>query len=191
MPASAASPADRILDTATALFYAEGLKVGIDRIIAEANVAKASFYRHFPSKDELVVAFLQRRHTTWMAWFTGRLEALCAERRPALALVADVLGEWFAEPTFRGCAFINAVADIGLSGEALAVAQSHKDELRDCLEALALRAGHVNAGALADEALVIVEGAIVRAHMTGDPAAAEIAGRLLARLDAAAGGLPG
>jgi AcrR family transcriptional regulator len=178
-------PADRILDTAARLFYAEGLKVGIDRIIAEAQVAKASFYHHYASKDELVVAFLRRRHATWMAWFSGRLEALCARRRPRLALVADVLREWFAEPAFRGCAFINAVADIGLAGEALGTAQSHKDELRDCLQALAERAGLAHAAAIADEALVIVEGAIVRAHMSGDPGAADVAARLLARLDAA------
>jgi AcrR family transcriptional regulator len=178
------SPRQRLLDTALRLFYAEGLNVGIDRIIAEAGVAKASFYKHFPSKDDLVVAFLRQRHENWMQWFTARLEQLVSQRGPRMKLVAEVLREWFEEPGFRGCAFINAMASGGLAGEAVSVAQSHKDELLDCLQALATRAGLKATAQAAEEALVIVEGAIVRAHMTGNPGIAKVAARVLARLDA-------
>jgi AcrR family transcriptional regulator len=178
-----ASPRQRLLDTALRLFYSEGLNVGIDRIIAEAGVAKASFYKHFPSKDDLIVAFLRQRHENWMKWFAARLEQLAFQRKPRMKLVAEVLREWFEEPGFRGCAFINAMASGGLAGEAVSVAQSHKDELLDCLRALAGRAGLKAPGELAEEALLIVEGAIVRAHMTGDPGVAKVAARALARLD--------
>jgi AcrR family transcriptional regulator len=178
------SPRQRLLDTALRLFYAEGLNVGIDRIIAEAGVAKASFYKHFPSKDDLVVAFLRRRHEDWMRWFIARLEKLVSQRGPKMKLVAEVLRQWFEEPGFRGCPFINAMASAGLTGEAVSVAQSHKDELLDCLQGLAKRAGLKAPAAAGEEALLIVEGAIVQAHVTGDPGVAKVAARALARLDA-------
>ncbi|QEI06671.1 TetR/AcrR family transcriptional regulator [Pigmentiphaga aceris] len=177
------SPRDRILQTALALFYAEGLRVGIDRIIAEAGVAKASFYRHFPAKDDLVQAFLEARHEYWMGWFASRVDALCAERAPSMALAAVALGEWFAEPSFRGCAFINAMGDGGLATGSVGVVQRHKEDLQAYLAVLAQRAGAVTPDEAAEEALLIVEGAIVRAHTTGNPSSAKIAARMLARLD--------
>jgi AcrR family transcriptional regulator len=181
--ASIASPRERILDTALALFYAEGLRVGIDRIIAEAGVAKASFYRHFPAKDDLVQAFLEARHEHWMAWFATRVDALCATRPPSLALAATVLEEWFVEPGFRGCAFINAMAEGGLPARSVGVVQRHKAELLAYLRTLATRSEAPHPAQSAEEALLIIEGSIVRAHMTGDPSVARTAARMLARLD--------
>jgi len=71
------SARDRILETAQRLFYRHGIRaVGVDRIIAESGVAKMSFYRHFPSKRDLVIAFLERRHRFWMDWFTRRVGEL-------------------------------------------------------------------------------------------------------------------
>jgi len=176
-------PRERILETAMRLFYAEGIRaVGIDRLIAESRVAKASFYRHFPSKEHLALAFLHHRHERWMAWFARRLEARCAEHGVAMERAAEVLREWFEEPDFRGCAFINTLAEGSAQGEAISVVQSHKDELQDCLQALARRCGHPRPVQAAEEALLIVEGAIVRAHMTGDAGAADVAGRLLQRV---------
>jgi AcrR family transcriptional regulator len=178
-----ASPRERILQTALALFYADGLRVGIDRIIAEAGVAKASFYRYFPAKDDLIQAFLEARHEHWMTWFVGRVDALCAKQPPSLALAAVVLEEWFAEPGFRGCAFINAMAEGGLAAPAVSVVQRHKQELLAYLRDLAGRAGNLHPAEAAEEALLIIEGAIVRAHMTGDAAVARTAARMLMRLD--------
>ena len=173
-------PRQRILETAMRLFYADGIRaVGIDRLIAESQVAKASFYRHFPSKDDLVLAFLRLQHKRWMNWFAGRLEARCAAAGPAMERAAEVLREWFEEPDFRGCAFINTLAEGSAQGEAISVVQSHKDELQDCLLALARRCGHPQPERAAEDALLIVEGAIVRAHMTGDAGAADVARRLL------------
>jgi len=176
-------PRERILETAMRLFYAEGIRaVGIDRLIAESQVAKASFYRHFPSKDDLVLAFLRRRHERWMAWFAGRLAARCEAQGDAMERVAEVLGEWFAEDGFRGCAFINTLAEGSARGEAISVVQSHKDELQDTLQALAQRCRHPRPAQAAQEALLVVEGAIVRAQMTGDARVAETARRLLQRI---------
>lgn len=96
------SARDRILETAQRLFYRYGIRAaGVDRIIAESGVAKMSFYRHFPSKKDLVVAFLERRHRFWMDWFTRRVQELAENRTsPGLAVLADALQEWFSEPDF-------------------------------------------------------------------------------------------
>lgn len=100
----------RILDTATRLFYAEGVHaVGIDRIIAEAGVAKATFYHHFPAKDELVRAYLAAEYQRQR----DAVEALRASVGPRAALVRifDYLGDTGASAAFRGCPFTNAAAE--------------------------------------------------------------------------------
>ncbi|WP_327089713.1 TetR/AcrR family transcriptional regulator [Nonomuraea sp. NBC_01738] len=100
---------DRVLDTATRLFYAEGVHaVGIDRIIAEAGVAKATFYHHFPSKDELVRAYIQDQ--------SRRAQNAAAGLRPStpranLLSVFDYMGEIGGSPAYRGCPFVNAAAE--------------------------------------------------------------------------------
>lgn len=185
-PSSATTVRDRILFTAAGLFYREGVRsVGIDRIIAEAATAKASFYRHFKSKDDLVLAYLYMRHDMWMQWFASSLERACTQDGPAFERVAQVLGKWFRQPDFRGCSFINVLAEGVPTGEVLSLVQSHKADLQDTLEALARRLGHPEPVAAAEEALMVVEGAIVRAQMTHDLAVVGIAARLLRRLDEA------
>src|SRR5581483_2634289 len=109
MSAKRESPARRrILDTAHLLFYAEGIHtVGIDRIIAEAGVAKATFYHHFPAKEDLVCAYLGE--TAALAReAAARLRADAADPREALLSVFEALGELGCGPGYRGCAFINA-----------------------------------------------------------------------------------
>lgn len=176
----------RILDAASRLFYLEGTRsVGIDRIIAESGAAKASFYRHYPSKDALVVAYLLERHARWMAWFVARLEAYCAAQGPKLERAADVLREWFADPDFRGCAFINIMAEGATSPDAKQAAIQHKTELLGVLRDLAGRSGAKHPDNAAEEALLVIEGAIVRAQMAAqsDPVRhADVAVRLLATI---------
>lgn len=185
-PAEATTVRDRILFTATGLFYREGVRaVGIDRIIAEAETAKATFYRHFKSKDDLVLAYLQLRHEMWMRWFVDRLETACRRDAPAFERVGQVLADWFREPDFRGCSFINVLAEGVPSGEVLSLVQSHKTDLQDALQALAQCVEHPAPLEAAEEALMIVEGAIVRAQMSRDPSLAMVATRLLKRLDQA------
>jgi AcrR family transcriptional regulator len=183
LDASTQSARERILTTAHRLFYAHGVRAtGIDRIIAEADVAKMSFYRHFPSKSDLVCAFLEERHTNWMAWFTGRILMLSRPGTAQLTAAASALGEWFAEPEFRGCAFINIVAECG-DGAARAIAARHKDELATALTNIARAQGLADPQAAGRLALIIVDGAIVRAQTTGrGDEAANDAYRLLSGL---------
>lgn len=184
VPLDTLPPRDRILQTAARLFYAEGVQaVGIDRILAESQSAKASLYRWFPSKDDLVQAYLRLRHERWMDWFTGRLQVRAEQHGLAFERVAEVLGEWFAEPDFRGCAFINAWSSGALAPAAASVAQSHKQELQAALLGLAAALGHPAPAEAAADALLVVEGAIVRAHMAGGDEAVAAARRLLRRLD--------
>lgn len=179
---TAGSARERVLSTAARLFYAHGVRAtGIDRIIAEAGVAKMSFYRHFPSKSGLVQAFLDRRHAQWMAWFEAALQRRVAQAGvPRLSMLADVLGEWFAQADFRGCAFINLVAEDGeADGPERALAFAHKLELQAFVAGFARSAGVPDPDRAAALAMVVIEGAIVRTHMTGDAAMAGLAARLL------------
>ncbi|NET11247.1 MAG: helix-turn-helix transcriptional regulator, partial [Symploca sp. SIO2B6] len=114
---------DRILAAASRLFYQEGIQnVGVDRIISESGVAKMSLYNHFKSKDALIAAWLKQRDEEWCTWFHARMDALstgidvegsqliAAQRR--LLIIFDVLYEWFEQPNFRGCAFINSTVEL-------------------------------------------------------------------------------
>lgn len=157
------SARERILQTAHDLFYLEGVRAtGVDRVIAESGVTKVTLYRHFPSKNELILAFLDYRHERWMAWFDAAL------RRGGddAAALAPALAEWFAHPQFRGCAFINTVAELGPAlPDAGERARAHKRAMQARIAAL-LPAGatrETRARALA----VAVDGAIVRAACDG------------------------
>lgn len=188
------SARDRILDTAARLFYRDGYRAtGIDRIIAESGVAKMSLYRHFASKNDLIFEYLQRRHDFWMQWFEAAARSRLADRRN-LDVLADALGEWFATEDFRGCAFINMVAETsGGAGDdprLFAQAVSHKASLETFVATLAGELGLADAAEVAQEAILCIEGMIVRAQTTPADAAAIVdAGRrTLGRLHAAYAG---
>ncbi|MDD2769897.1 MAG: TetR/AcrR family transcriptional regulator [Methylococcus sp.] len=182
------SARERILETAQRLFYRNGIRAtGVDRIIAESGVAKMSFYRNFPSKKDLVLAFLERRHEFWMGWFRASMAAqIEREGRFRLAFVAEFLREWFESPDFRGCAFINTAAETAeLSDDERQRVVGHKDELCSYIAGL-LRPGAAGESlAKARLAVLIIDGAIVRAQMCGDPAIAGEAGVLLEMLERA------
>lgn len=162
MPAS--SSRDRILVAAHDLFYREGIRAtGIDRVIAEAGVTKVTFYRQFASKDELILAFLEMRHRNWMAWFVDAL----ARHGGDEAAIVPALREWLTSPQYRGCAFINAVGELGpVLPEVVAVARRHKEEMAEAI------AGVLEAGrgrrAQARAIALAVDGAIVQAQVSGD-----------------------
>jgi len=180
----------RILDTAAELFYREGVRsVGVDRIAAEADVAKMTLYSHFKSKDELVVAWLRRRDEEWMSWLESAVE-----RRNGTGLLAvfGAMREWFEKPDFRGCAFINAHAELGWSNPAAAeIVTSHKHALTEYLARLARSEGAAEPEALARELLLLVEGAIVTASIQRDPRVADDARGAAAKLIASVGLTPG
>jgi len=183
---------ERILLTAHDLFYADGIRAtGVDRVIAASGVTKVTFYRHFPSKDDLVRAFLDHRHGLWMAWFVDALGRRGAQQRigdaQALLVVADAMAEWFADPAFRGCAFINSVVEVGASvAGASDIAREHKREMVEVIAGL-LPEG-LRRMAVAQAAALGVDGAIVKAQMGGAAQAQEAVDdlrRLLQALGAA------
>ena len=172
---------ERILATALRLFYQDGIRAtGIDRIIAESGVAKMSFYRHFPSKADLVRAFLAARHAYWMDWFTASVERRFGQE--GLAAIAAALSDWFAEADFRGCAFINTVAE---SGAEFPAAIEHKRDLEAYIRSLAERLALPAPAETAAKAMILIEGMIVRAQMGEITGLAQIAAQMFTDLSRA------
>jgi AcrR family transcriptional regulator len=172
----------RILDTANRLFYSEGLRAtGIDRIIAESGVAKMSFYRHFPAKRDLIVAFLEKRRAEWIEWFRSEVDARLAKRGAGLEVIADALESWFAQTDFRGCTFMNSVAEGAHEEPQIAqVVLEHKAELGAYIQEVAGRLGLSNPKRVNEAVMVVIEGSVVRAQMTGEYGDPTI-GRMLLR----------
>ncbi len=101
----------RILETASRLFYEQGYHVtGINQVIAEAGVAKASFYHHFSSKEELCIAYLDKRHQDWFSWLQQEVEQHEDDRERLLSLFT-FLERWLPDSNFRGCAFLNIASE--------------------------------------------------------------------------------
>lgn len=172
---SAAGARDRILIAAHDLFYRDGIRAtGVDRVIAESGVAKLTFYRHFPSKNDLVLAFLDHRHARWMAWFE---DALARHGGTPEALV-PALKEWLGSEGFRGCAFINSVGELGAAlPQVKEITRRHKRDMADAIAALLPPASGLSAARrqrrlLAGDLATAVDGAIIRAQFDASPKAA-------------------
>ncbi|MBG6066269.1 TetR/AcrR family transcriptional regulator [Micromonospora ureilytica] len=102
----------RLLNTATRLFYSEGIhSVGIDRIIAEAKVTRATFYRHFPSKDDLILAYLREVHKMERSTVDAAIATDDSSPADPLLAIAGSIAQNIQSPGFRGCAFLNAAAE--------------------------------------------------------------------------------
>lgn len=179
---------DRLVDAATELFYKHGYHAtGIDRIVAEASVAKMTLYKHFRSKDELILAVLRRRDETFRNWLMREIDRRGANPRERLLLLFDVLQDWFRKNDYRGCMFINAGAEYGAQDSAIrAVACEHKRLLCTYVEQLARDAGASDPAELASGLTLLVNGAMVAAQLNCDCGPAEDAKRAAATLIAAA-----
>jgi len=162
----------RILDVVTALFYSEGIRaVGVDRIISEASVTKATFYKHYRSKDNLIVEYITERHRT----VRRNVEVLIAEApNPRAALdsfVAAIVDE-INSPGFRGCPFINAAAEFADPDHPVrVVVTTHREWYVDTLAMLMREMGHPLPGNAADELLLARDGALSGGY-AGDSIAA-------------------
>ena len=176
MDAPTKPPRDRLIDAAIRLFGDEGIRAtGIDRLLAEAGVAKMSLYKHFESKDALVVAALQRKDQLFRETFQAML-ATRHDPRARLLSVFDALEKWFCRPGFRGCLFLNAAAELPEGGcPARRAIAEHKEWVHQQFRDLAKEAGADEA--LADQCMLLFEGAIARAYVTGDPSVAREARR--------------
>ncbi|SFA83908.1 transcriptional regulator, TetR family [Rhizobium sp. NFR07] len=165
---------DQILTAAGALFYREGIRaVGIDRIIEEANVAKATLYRHFPSKDHLVAAYLQARHERVIRSLQDVLDATMAPREQ-VRVIFDRLHDKADSPEFRGCAFALAVAEHGDSERVVSVARAHKAMVRGIFAAIMSRATS-RADQAAAHLSLLYEGALATVAVERDPKAVLVA----------------
>jgi AcrR family transcriptional regulator len=173
---SSAKPSarDRIMQAASTLFYQEGTQnVGIDRIIAESGVAKMSLYNHFKSKDALIAAWLQQRDANWREWFQETVEKQATAPAERLLAMFDALEEWFSQPDFRGCAFINSSVElVDPEHPGYQVAIEHQQAIHDYILQLVKAAEIDNPDGVAEQLLLLVEGAIVVAMMRRSPAAA-------------------
>ena len=165
---------DLLVDTALELFYQDGFHAtGIDRILETAGVARMTLYNHFKSKDELIVAVLRRRDEKFRNWFMRTVERLASKPEDRLLAVYDALKEWFSSKDFCGCMFINASAEFGNPEDPIhRVAAEHKQLIRRYLGEIANETRITEPEALADELMLLMEGAIVMAHVAGDENAA-------------------
>jgi len=158
---------ERILDAAYGLFYQGGIHAtGIDRVIEVSGVAKMTLYKYFPSKQELVLAVLERRDQQWMVWFERRVDTLASSPENRLFVLFDALQEWFDEESFSGCAFINACGEFAAADHPVhQLAARHVNAVRDYLQRLAEEHGADDPQVLADQLALLIEGAIVVAHV--------------------------
>ena len=181
--AGGAGARERILESAYRLFARRGIRaVGIDEVIREADVAKATLYRHFPSKDELVLAFLDRREQLWTH---GWVEAECRRRGASpeerLLAVFDIFDEWFREEDFEGCSFINVLLELNDRRHPVGRASAlHLANIRSLLTEFATEAGIRDVDEFVREWHILMKGSIVAAA-EGDADAAQRA-KSIARL---------
>jgi len=157
---------DHILTAAGTLFYREGIRaVGIDRIIEEANVAKATLYRHFASKDELVLAFLRRREEVWThGWVEAEARRRSDDPEGRLLAIFDLFDEWFHRDDFEGCSFINVMLETAtLEHPAGRASADHLERIRDVLRSLAADAGLRDVDDFARSFHILMKGSIVQA----------------------------
>ncbi|BCS31880.1 TetR family transcriptional regulator [Luteitalea sp. TBR-22] len=171
-PPADTSVRERLLATASTLFYREGIRaVGIQRVIEEAGVAKASLYAHFASKDELVAAYLARRSEAVQAQFAAVLDGEGAPVDRLLGLFDTCLA-WMASAEFRGCPFQHADSELGCAEHpARKVLAAHRAWLQARVAAVVREAGVRSPDQVAGALLALFEGAVARALAEGTPAA--------------------
>lgn len=168
----------RIVETAERLFYAEGLRaVGIDRIIAEAEVAKMTLYNHFSSKDDLILAVLQYREGQVDEMFAKAIQRHLSKGMDKLSAFFAALKDWFNSPGFRGCSFINARVELADANHpASKFSACHKERFHQMLRTIIEETGGVkSAKNVAPAIALLVEGAIVTAVMSQSSESADVA----------------
>jgi AcrR family transcriptional regulator len=166
---------DRILATANRLFYHEGIRaVGVDRLISESSVTKATFYKHFGAKETLVVSYIQSRHDAARELLTGMV-AQSATTEDALHAMVDNIVDQAHSRDFRGCAFINAATEFPDTHHVVReVVSAHRDWYTAFVADLFRRLGHPMPGDAADEFVLLRDGTMSGGYAS-DPIAASAA----------------
>ena len=171
-PAKNSAARERLLDTAAQIFYAEGINtVGVNRIVGEAGVTLATFYRHFPSKQDLVLAYLQRVHDDFASRAAAAQQA-AKDARDVLSSIATNITAQLLEPGFRGCAFINAASEFDdPDGPVLRAVLTHRAWFYALVRDAFASAGHPQPDLAAGHYVMLRDGATTAGHL-GDPSQA-------------------
>jgi AcrR family transcriptional regulator len=174
---------ERMLDAAFRLFYAHGPRgVGVDTIIAESGVAKATLYKHFPRKDDLILAYLDKVDQAWFGQLRAAARAAGEEPREQLVGMFDALATASRRDGYHGCAFINTAAESDPGGDVHARTVEHKHVVRAWITDLARRAGAGDPDLLARQLTMLIDGGLAAGVLDADPgtpAAARAAARAL------------
>jgi AcrR family transcriptional regulator len=169
-PHSASSTHTKILETASRLFYEQGYHLtGINQVIAEAGVAKASFYYHFSSKEDLCIAYLEKRHQDWFGWLREEIDQ-SKEPSERLLSLFTFLERWLSNSDFRGCAFLNITAEFPSPDNKIRLlVVSHKDALQayitQLVDSLDIPASENNSAYLVNAIYLLFEGTICQCQM--------------------------
>jgi AcrR family transcriptional regulator len=174
IPQSKPDARERILDTAYELFSRRGVRdVGIDEVIERAGVAKATLYRHFPSKDDLVIAFLERREQRWtLAWVEAEARRRGTTPEEQLLAIFELFDEWFHRDDFEACSFINVLLEMGPAHPAGQASLRHLASIRSVVARLAEEAALRDPESFARSWHILMKGSIVSAA-EGDAEAAK------------------
>lgn len=166
--------ARRVFETADRVFYERGIRaVGVDALAAESGVGKMTLYRHFPSKDDLVVAYLEDRDRRFWEWFDSAAGRGEGDPAGQLWAVFDSLPELLSRAGYRGCPFLNAATEFPEPGHpARRVAVAHKRAVRERLRSLAEGAGAEDPGRLAGRLMLLMDGAFSSTQVFGAEGAA-------------------
>jgi AcrR family transcriptional regulator len=170
---------ERIIESAYDLFSRRGIRdVGIDEVIECAGVAKATLYRHFESKDDLVLAFLERREQRWTReWVETEARRRGTTPEEQLLAIFDAFDEWFRRDDFEACSFINVMLEMGPAHPAGSASVHHLENIRSVVRQLAEEADLQDPGSFAHSWHILMKGSIVAAA-EGDLEAAQRAKKI-------------
>ena len=167
---------ERILRSAFRLFYAHGPRgAGVDTVIADSGVAKATLYKHFPSKDDLVLAYLDQVDSVWFGQLRAAARAAGDDPRDQLVGLFDALSSACRREGYHGCAFINTAAESVAGTPVHARTVEHKDVVRSWVTDLARRAGAADPALLGRQLTVLLDGGLAGGVLGADPSTAEAA----------------
>jgi AcrR family transcriptional regulator len=174
---------ERAVASADRLFYEKGVHaVGVDEISDDAGISKASLYTHFRTKDDLVVNYLEGRSEAWQAHVAAELPARADTATGRIVAVFDLLGEWFDEPGYRGCPFINVEAEFGQGHPTHEVTLGHRAWVRELFTSLVAEGGSADAELTALELCLLYDGAMAGAQADPDRPWARAAARAARKL---------
>jgi AcrR family transcriptional regulator len=153
---------DRLVEAALQLFYQEGInRVGVEQIIKTAGVARMTFYRHFPSKTDLIEAVLQERSEQLWDWLVGETSASTSDPYERLLTIFDKLESYLSAPGFRGCIALNFASDMADTAPGVTeIARQHKEAVRQYVEENARAAGMDDPEGLSHSLMLLMNGAL-------------------------------